>query len=78
MPVFFFDTRDGDNLDVDEVGLDFPDLDAARFEASRALTELARDVIPGTIRRELSIEVRDKQNLLLRTSIVFEVRELGV
>jgi len=72
MPIYFFDTRDGVDLDLDEVGLDCPDLAAARFEAARGLADLARDLIPQCTRREFSIEVREGRSTLLKVSILFE------
>ena len=78
MPIYFFDTRDGVDLDIDEVGLDCPDLAAARFEAARGLADLARDLIPQCTRREFSIEVREgRSEPLLKVSILFEVFEGG-
>ncbi len=73
MPHYFFDSRDGDDLIRDDVGIDLPDLEAARFEATRALAEIASDVIPGSAGRSFSIEVRDQQgHVLARTAIVFD------
>ena len=55
-------------------GLDFDNLHAARDEATRGLADLAKDALPGSERRELSIEVRDHmRRLLLRAALWFEV-----
>ena len=72
MPRFFFDTRDNDLVLEDEVGLDYPDLEAVKVEAARALAELARDVIPGSLKRELAIEVRDELGPVLKARLTFE------
>jgi len=41
------------------LGEEFPTLEAANVEASRALGELARDVLPGSVGRTLAIDVRN-------------------
>ena len=77
MPRFYFDSRDGDSFIFDEDGLTFPDIETARDQATAALADMARDVLPGSLRRELTIEVRDEnKEALLRTSLVFEAVRL--
>ena len=77
MPLYYFDSRDGESFIEDEDGLKFPDLETARDEATAALADLAKDVLPGSMRRELAIEVRDEhRNPSLRTSLVFEAVRL--
>ena len=74
MPHYYFDTRDGLERITDDVGLDFDNLHAARGEATRGLADLAKEALPGSERRELSIEVRDHmRRLLLRAALWFEV-----
>jgi hypothetical protein len=74
MPLFFFDTRDNSNFVRDEIGLDLDGIDAVRDEATRGLADLARDALPGTIRRELAVEVRDyADQAVLRAALWFEV-----
>ena len=72
MAHYFFDSRDNDDFVDDDVGGDYPDLEAVKVEAARALTELARDVIPGCLRRELAIEVRDSLGPVLIARMIFE------
>jgi hypothetical protein len=72
MPRFFFDTRDNDFFLEDQEGLDFPDLEAVKVEAAKALAELARDVIPGSLKRELAVEVRDELGPILKSRLTFE------
>jgi hypothetical protein len=72
MPLYFFDSRDDDRFINDDVGLEYPDLEAIKVEAACALAELAHDVIPGSLRRELAIEVRDEQGPVLAATISFE------
>jgi hypothetical protein len=77
MPRYFFDTRDNSHLIRDEEGLELDGIKAARNEATRGLADLAKDAIPGTIRRELAVEVRDgADRALLRAALWFEVAEL--
>src|SRR3954470_13306273 len=59
VPHYFFDSRDGESFIADDVGLDFETILEARDAATAGLADLARDAIPGRVRRELAIEVRD-------------------
>jgi hypothetical protein len=68
----FFDRRDGETLIQGDEGFEYPDLDAVEAEAARALAELARDVLPSSLQRELAIEVRDEQGPVLRAIMTFE------
>ena len=72
MPHYFFDTRDNDRFIEDDVGLDYFDLEAVKVEAARALADFAREVIPGSVRRELAIEVRDVRGPVLAATMAFE------
>jgi hypothetical protein len=77
MPHYFFDTRDGPDLVRDDEGLELDGIEAARDEATRGLTDLAKDTLPGALRRELAVEVRDGANqALLRAALWFEVAVL--
>jgi hypothetical protein len=63
VPRYYFDSRDGDSFICDE------DLETARDQATAALADLVKDVLPGSMRRELAIEVRDEhKEPLLGTS----------
>ena len=75
MPLYYFDSRDGDSFIFDEEGLEFSDVETARDQVTAALADMAKDVLPGSGRRELAIEVRDKE-ALLKTSLVFEAVRL--
>ena len=77
MPLFYFDVRDGQKFISDEEGLELPDIDGAREEAARALADMARDVLPSSVVREMAIEVRDEdKEPLLRTTLRFEFERL--
>ena len=72
MPRYFFDTRDGDRFFRDDVGDDLPDINSVLKEASRFLGELARDVLPGSTKRVLTVEVRDGLRRVLEARLTFE------
>jgi hypothetical protein len=72
MPLYFFDTRDGDMLVPDDDGAELPDLAAAKAVASASLAELARDVLPSSERRVLIVEVQDEERAVLETRLTFE------
>jgi hypothetical protein len=77
MPHYFFDTRDGADLIRDEEGVELDGMEAARDEATRGLADLAKDALPGAMRRELAVEVRDAgDQALLRAALWFEVAVL--
>jgi hypothetical protein len=77
MPHYFFDTRNGPDLVRDDEGLELAGIEAARDEATRGLTDLAKDALPGALRRELAVEVRDSADqALLRAALWFEVAVL--
>ena len=74
MPRNFFDSRDNDTYvhDGDGDGVEFEGLEEVKINAATALAELARDVLPGSQRRELAIEVRDEMGPVLVTRLTFE------
>jgi hypothetical protein len=69
---YFFDTRDNGTFIEDDIGTEFADLDAVKTQAALSLAELARDVLPGSIARVLSVEVRDDFQPILRDVLTFE------
>ena len=72
MALYFFDTRDNDDFIEDDVGVELPNLDAVKSQAGLALAELARDVLPGSIKRHLAVEVRDERQDVMSARLVFE------
>ena len=68
---YFFDTRDNDEFVEDDFGIEVDNLEAVKVEAARALAELARDVIPGSLKRILAVEVRDEQGPVLKAVMTF-------
>ena len=78
MPRFYFDHRDGDEFARDEDGLEFDTLEQARDEATAALGDMAKDALPGLLRREMAVEVSDHERRpILRAALWFEVQLLG-
>ena len=75
--LYFFDTRDNGRLVEDDVGIDCADMDCVKREAALSLAELARDVLPGSIERVLSVEVRDATQPVLRDVLTFEATVLA-
>lgn len=69
---YFFDTRDNGTFIEDDVGVELADLEAVKAQAALSLAELARDVLPGSFRRVLSVEVRDAIRPILRDVLTFE------
>jgi hypothetical protein len=69
---YLFDTRDNGTFIEDDLGLEFADLDAVKTQAALSLAELARDVLPGSIKRVLAVEVRNAVQPILRDVLTFE------
>jgi hypothetical protein len=72
VPRYFFDTRDNDTFIEDDEGLEFDGLEAVKFQAAKFLADLARDVLPGSLKRMLAVEVRDERQPVLRALLTFE------
>jgi hypothetical protein len=78
MPLYYFDTRDGDDFVRDEIGIELGGVEAARDEATRGLADFARDALPGSVRRELAVECRDEADRdVLRAALWFELALVG-
>jgi hypothetical protein len=75
--LYFFDTRDNGSFIKDVVGIECADLDSVKREAALSLTELAREVLPGSIERVLSVEVRDAFQPVLKDVLTFEALVLA-
>lgn len=68
MTRYYFDYRDNDRFTAGDNGTEFSSIEEAKAEASRALTELAKDVLPGSVVRILAIEVRNDAGPVLRVA----------
>ena len=63
---------------TDDEGLVFPSVEAARDQATRAVAEMARDLLPGSVSREIAIEVKNEaREPLLRAGLSFELLKLA-
>ena len=72
MARYFFDARDNNDFIEDDIGLELPDLEAVKVEAARSLAEIAKDVLPSSLKRELVVEARDERQPVLRAVLTFE------
>jgi hypothetical protein len=69
MPRYYFDMREGDEVAVDEEGMEFSSMEAVRREAAHTLADMARDAIGGRAKGEIrlmAVEVRDDSGSVLR------------
>jgi hypothetical protein len=69
---YFFDTHDDDKIIEDDIGTECGDLDAVKAIAALSLAELARDVLPSSIKRHLAVKVHDGPNPVLESHLIFE------
>ncbi|WP_457936249.1 DUF6894 family protein [Mesorhizobium sp. 10J20-29] len=58
---YYFDIKDGDDLSVDDTGIECSGPEEARFQAIDALPEIARDELPDGDNRFFEVNVRDDQ-----------------
>ncbi len=56
---YFFDLRDGDDFEPDEIGAELADEDAAKRMATQYLLALAQDAVDSGVDRLVSYEVRN-------------------
>lgn len=69
---YFFDTYDDDIFIEDDVGIECANLDVVRDQAAVSLAELARDKLPGSLRRLFAVKARDGQRPVLEATLAFE------
>lgn len=70
MPQFFFDITDGTLTTLDRIGVELDGQDTARAEATRTLTEIAAQELPGDgPSRAFKILVSDAEG-----KVLFEVQ----
>jgi hypothetical protein len=80
MPRYYFDLRDGEELAIDEEGLELSNLRAVQLEAARALADLARETLQDTIsggHHYMAIQVRDDIGPVMQVRFTFEVETVG-
>ena len=79
MTRYFFDMREGDQIAVDEQGLELNDLEQVQEEAVVSLADMAKDVVGrkhGDPSQRLAIEVRDESGPVMQAQIKFEIGHL--
>ncbi|MBB3019521.1 hypothetical protein FHR70_002586 [Microvirga lupini] len=70
MPRYFFDTYDGERFFPDEEGQELEDTEAAKREAERALSDMARDGLPDGDQRSFIVSVRaEAGQVVLRAAL---------
>ncbi|WP_210483236.1 DUF6894 family protein [Microvirga antarctica] len=74
MPRFYFNIRDGYDLDEDDEGIELPDLDAARAEALATVEEL-RDQLSDA--GNIELEIADESGRRLLTVPFFRGQRSG-
>jgi hypothetical protein len=60
MARFYFDTQDGQAVDTDDDGVDFPDCDRAKDAAKSILASLVGERLPNGDHIGLTVTVRDE------------------
>ena len=75
MPLYYFDIHDGDGPRVDMEGAVLADDKAAREEATKAIAEMANEVLPHDgMHRRITIAVRREDGTtLLDEALAFEI-----
>ena len=59
MPRFFFDIHDGENFKPDRQGVELEDLEAAKDEAKKTLSEIVKGEMPDGDRRDFTVDVKN-------------------
>ena len=77
MPKFFFDITDGTTITADQIGVELPDPGVARTEATRTLSEIAAQELPGDGPfRHFAILVRgEDETVLFEVALTFSTVE---
>jgi hypothetical protein len=69
---YYFDTRDDGAVVTDDVGIELVGLDAVKALTARSLAELVLEVLPGSLKRCLGVDVPDEQSRpVLTTELVY-------
>lgn len=73
MARYYFDLHEGDELAIDNEGMDFAERDDVRAAAVRTVAEMARDQIPECPSgHRIVIDVRNDRGKILSISVTFE------
>ena len=79
MPRFYFDLKLGDEgPTLDEEGLILPNPEAAKIEATRALSDLSKEMVEaGQINNSLAVIIRDENGPILQASLDYTLKRLN-
>ena len=75
MAIYYFDLRDGEELIVDDEGMELRDMRAVQEEAARSMMDAARDAVlsqSGSL-AQISIQVRDDDGAVMRMGFSVEI-----
>lgn len=78
MKRYYFDIRDGSQFIRDDEGVELPDIESARQEATAALSEITREWGRGTPQHRMAIEVRDDRGPILAARFSFLIEQRDV
>lgn len=68
---YFFDMRENDEIAIDEIGLELPNIQAAEVEGAQSLADLARELQQQSEPRpSLSVEVRTDSGPLFKAALI--------
>ncbi|WP_175506751.1 hypothetical protein [Bosea sp. CRIB-10] len=67
MPRYFFHTRDGDHIELDDEGTELPNDQAAKNAAKELLSGLNREKLPNGDHMELAVVVKDSAGAKIYT-----------
>jgi hypothetical protein len=75
MALYYFDLRDGEELALDEEGLELRNMRAVQEEAARALAGFAYDAmrLDGGQSQHMAIAVRDEHGPVMEVKFSFEI-----
>jgi hypothetical protein len=73
MAQYFFDVIADGKLIPDEEGMNLPNIDAARLEATCSLADLARDIIRSKRPPALTISVRNSEGPVFEASFQWDL-----
>ena len=76
MPRYYFDTRDNDTFLADDTGVEIDSFEEVKLEATKAMADFAKDVLPGSVVRLLAIEGRDGVGPVLSVKLRCEVQHV--
>lgn len=78
MKRYYFDLRDGSQFIRDDEGVELPDIESARQEATAALSEITRGWDGGGPQHRMAVEVRDDRGPILEARVSFEIKQRDV